>query len=74
MTGNANRALAGNEWLLRVLVATAVLQTWIVCAGTCGIVLLFAATHSEALRSALGVVSALAEACVRVALHVLTAA
>lgn len=73
MTGLANRAFGGHEGILRVLVAATVVQTWIVCAGMCGIVLLVAAAHSSALRGFFDVVTALATACVRVALHVLMA-
>ena len=71
MTGSVNRTLAGTEWILRLLLATTVLQTWIICASMCGVVLLYAATHFDTVHNVLGVVTALAEACVRIALHAL---
>lgn len=71
MTGLANRAIEGHERTLRVLVAATVLQSWTLCASLCGIVLLVAASQSSALRGFFDVVIALANACVRVALHVL---
>lgn len=71
MTGIANRALEGHEQTLRVLVAATVLQTWTLCASLCGIVLLVAASQSSTLRGYLDVVTALANACVRIALQLL---
>ena len=72
MAGQTHTTAAGDAWVFRLLVATALLQALLVGACFCGVALFFAASQAGLLRDVLGVAGALFEALVRIAVHVLT--
>ncbi|HZL85381.1 MAG TPA: hypothetical protein VFD07_08405 [Candidatus Krumholzibacteria bacterium] len=72
MAANLDRTVTANEWVVPILAATAILQMFLMGACLGAAVLFVGAAHSGFLADVLSIATALVEAMLRIALHVLT--
>ena len=72
MAANLDRTVTANEWVVPILAATAILQMFLMGACLGATVLFVGASHSGFLADVWSIATALAEAMLRIALHVLT--